>query len=52
MEIVATIAGIALIILVLWEGFETIILPWRVTHRFEQQSMNRKLTAKSRSWYF
>ena len=34
MEIVATIAGITLIIVVLWEGFETIILPRRVTRRF------------------
>jgi hypothetical protein len=31
---VATISGIALILLVLWEGFETIILPRRVTRRF------------------
>src|SRR6266568_2648922 len=34
MTIIATIAGIALIVLVLWEGFETIILPRRVTRRF------------------
>lgn len=34
MAIVATISGIALILLVLWEGFETIILPRRVTRRF------------------
>ena len=34
MAIVATITGVALIILVLWEGFETIILPRRVTRRF------------------
>jgi len=34
MEIVAAIFGIALILLVLWEGFETIILPRRVTRRF------------------
>lgn len=33
-EIVAAIAGITLIIIVLWEGFETIILPRRVTRRF------------------
>jgi hypothetical protein len=32
--IVATISGIALILMVLWEGFETIILPRRVTRRF------------------
>jgi len=32
--IIATIFGIALILLVLWEGFETIILPRRVTRRF------------------
>ena len=31
MAIGATIFGIALILLVLWEGFETIILPLRVT---------------------
>ena len=34
MAIVAKISGIALILLVLWEGFETIILPRRVTRRF------------------
>ena len=34
MAIIETIAGIALILLVLWEGFETIILPRRVTRRF------------------
>jgi len=32
--VIATISGIALIILVLWEGFETIVLPRRVTRRF------------------
>jgi Ion channel len=31
---VATLAGIALIVVVLWEGFETMILPRRVTRRF------------------
>ncbi len=34
MTIVATVSGIALVLLVLWEGFETIILPRRVTRRF------------------
>ncbi|OGR28109.1 MAG: metal transporter [Desulfuromonadales bacterium GWD2_54_10] len=34
MAYVATIAGIFLIFLVLWEGFETIVLPRRVTRRF------------------
>jgi Ion channel len=34
MAIIATISGITLILLVLWEGFETIILPRRVTRRF------------------
>lgn len=34
MAIVATVCGIALIVLVLWEGFETIVLPRRVTRRF------------------
>lgn len=34
MPIVATIFGIALIAIVLWEGFETIVLPRRVTRRF------------------
>jgi len=34
MEIIAAISGVALIILVLWEGFETIVLPRRVTRRF------------------
>jgi len=32
--IIASITGIGLISLVLWEGFETIILPRRVTRRF------------------
>jgi len=34
LAIVATISGIALILLVLWEGFETIVLPRRVTRSF------------------
>ena len=34
MVIVAIIFGMALILLVLWEGFETIVLPRRVTRRF------------------
>ncbi|MGB9079745.1 MAG: potassium channel family protein, partial [Desulfuromonadaceae bacterium] len=34
MAYVATISGIFLILLVLWEGFETIVLPRRVTRRF------------------
>lgn len=34
MAILAAISGILLILLVLWEGFETIILPRRVTRRF------------------
>ncbi|GAM08623.1 ion channel [Geobacter sp. OR-1] len=34
MAIVATLSGIVLIGLVLWEGFETIVLPRRVTRRF------------------
>ncbi len=34
MSTAAIISGIALIILVLWEGFETIVLPRRVTRRF------------------
>ena len=34
MAIVATIFGIPLILLILWEGFETIVLPRRVTRRF------------------
>jgi hypothetical protein len=33
-DIFAAITGASLIILVLWEGFETIILPRRVTRRF------------------
>jgi hypothetical protein len=33
-EILAAICGTALIVVVLWEGFETIILPRRVTRRF------------------
>jgi hypothetical protein len=32
--IVATLCGITLIVVVLWEGFETIVLPRRVTRRF------------------
>jgi len=34
MELTAAIIGTALIMLVLWEGFETIVLPRRVTRRF------------------
>ncbi len=34
LRIAAFVCGIALIVVVLWEGFETIILPRRVTRRF------------------
>ncbi|BCS55636.1 potassium channel family protein [Geobacter sp. SVR] len=34
MAIIATLSGIALIMVVLWEVFETIILPRRITRRF------------------
>jgi hypothetical protein len=34
MAIIAIIAGVAMIFLVLWEGFETVVLPRRVTRRF------------------
>lgn len=34
MQIVATLCGIGLTALILWEGFETIVLPRRVTRRF------------------
>ena len=35
----ATLSGIALIVIVLWEGFETIVLPRRVTRRFRLTSL-------------
>ena len=34
MAVIASVCGIALIVVVLWEGFETIILPRRVIRRF------------------
>ena len=34
MAVIAAITGVSLIIVVLWEGFETIVLPRRVTRRF------------------
>jgi hypothetical protein len=34
MAVVASVCGVVLIAVVLWEGFETIILPRRVTRRF------------------
>ncbi len=34
MKIFAILCGVSLILLVLWEGFETIVLPRRVTRRF------------------
>ncbi len=34
MAVAAGVCGVALIVVVLWEGFETIILPRRVTRRF------------------
>jgi hypothetical protein len=34
MAVVASVCGIVLIVVVLWEGFETIILPRRVIRRF------------------
>lgn len=44
MTIVAAIAGTALVVLVLWEGFETIILPRRVTRRFRLTRLFYRLT--------
>ena len=35
----AILSGIALIVVVLWEGFETIVLPRRVTRRFRLTSL-------------
>jgi len=34
MHVVAAIAGVLLVMVTLWEGFETIVLPRRVTRRF------------------
>ncbi len=34
MQVVAAIAGVFLVMVILWEGFETIVLPRRVTRRF------------------
>jgi hypothetical protein len=34
LELIAALAGVGLIVFVLWEGFETIVLPRRVTRRF------------------
>ncbi|BDV44014.1 hypothetical protein GURASL_29370 [Geotalea uraniireducens] len=44
MTIVAAIVGTALVLLVLWEGFETIILPRRVTRRFRLTRLFYRLT--------
>jgi hypothetical protein len=34
MQVVAVIVGVFLVMVILWEGFETIVLPRRVTRRF------------------
>ncbi len=34
MQVVAAIGGVFLVMVILWEGFETIVLPRRVTRRF------------------
>lgn len=44
MSIVAIICGSALIVTVLWEGFETIILPRRVTRRFRMTRLFYRCT--------
>lgn len=44
MAILATIFGIFLILLVLWEGFETIVLPRRVTRSFRLTRLIYRLT--------
>ena len=46
MTIVVAILGTAMILLVLWEGFETIVLPRRVTRRFRLTRLFYR-----RSWY-
>jgi hypothetical protein len=50
MASVAIIFGMALIILVLWEGFETIVLPRRVTRRFRLTRLYYRRTW--RLWIF
>lgn len=47
MTIIASICGIALIVVVLWEGFETIILPRRVTRRFRLTRLFYR-----RTWFY
>ena len=44
MSIVATLCGIGLIAVVLWEGFETVVLPRRVTRRFRLTRLFYKRT--------
>jgi hypothetical protein len=43
-EILAVIFGVVLIAVVLWEGFETIILPRRVTRRFRMTRLFYRCT--------
>jgi hypothetical protein len=44
MEIVMALFGVILILLVLWEGFETMILPRRVTRRFRMTRLFYRCT--------
>ncbi len=46
MAIVAAIVGVILVVWVLWEGFETIVLPRRVTRRFRFTRLFYR-----RTWY-
>ena len=46
MHILAAIAGILIILVILWDGFETIILPRRVTRNFRLARLFYKVTWK------
>ena len=42
LNIVCVIAGILVLMIVLWETFETIVLPRRVTRQFRLDTMARR----------
>lgn len=44
MEIISSVCGIVLIAAVLWEGFETVVIPRRVTRRFRLTRLFYRLT--------
>src|SRR5580704_8935247 len=50
MRVLAAIIGIAILLIILWDGFEVIILPRRVTRRFRLSRLFYRFTWRVWAW--